>query len=75
MLEETLARGAREGIFRDDMDAVNVYISIAGISFFYFSNNPTLSAIFGRNLRSEQTIAQRRAHVIDFALSALRPTN
>jgi len=72
LLTDTLKRGAAEGTFRNDMDPINVYISIAGISYFYFSNNPTLSAIFGKKLNSAEAIAQRRQHVIDFALAALR---
>ncbi|MCT8972933.1 TetR/AcrR family transcriptional regulator [Microbaculum marinisediminis] len=72
LLRETLVRGAKAGVFRDDMDPVNVYISIAGISYFYFSNNPTLSAIFGKTLNAPEAIALRRKHVIEFALAALR---
>lgn len=72
LLRETLKRGAAEGIFRDDMDPINVYISIAGISYFFFSNNPTLSAIFGTRLDTREAIAHRRNHVIEFALAALR---
>lgn len=72
LLTETLKRGAAEGIFRDDMDPINVYISIAGISYFYFSNNPTLSAIFGKKLDAPAAIAQRRKHVIEFVLAALQ---
>src|SRR5690606_22371962 len=48
MLEATLERGVAEGVFRNDFDAINLYISIAGISYFFFSNNHTLSAIFGK---------------------------
>lgn len=72
LLRETLRRGAEEGVFRDDMDPINVYISIAGISYFFFSNNPTLSAIFGKKLNTREAIAERRRHVIEFALAALR---
>jgi TetR/AcrR family transcriptional regulator len=72
LLTETLKRGAAEGTFRDDMDPINVYISIAGISYFYFSNNPTLSAIFGKKLGAPAAIAQRRKHVIEFVLTALQ---
>lgn len=72
MIGETLARGVAEGVFRSDMDPVNVYISIAGLSYFYFSNNRTLSAIFGTNLDASKAVAARRRHVIDFVLSALR---
>lgn len=76
LLRETLDRGAAEKVFRNDMDPINVYISIAGISYFYFSNNPTLSAIFGTRLNTRKAIANRRKHVIEFALAALRvPTS
>lgn len=73
MLESTLARGVRQGVFRADWDAVHLYISIAGISYFFFSNNHTLSAIFGTALGSRGALVQRRRHVIEFALNALRP--
>lgn len=73
MLENTLERGVAQGVFRRDVDAVHLYISIAGISYFFFSNNHTLSAIFGRPLGSRGALVQRRRHVIDFALNALRP--
>lgn len=73
MLEATLERGVAQGVFRPDVDAVHLYISIAGISYFFFSNNHTLSAIFDRPLGSRGALVQRRRHVIDFALHALRP--
>lgn len=73
MLEATLQRGVDAGVFRADCDAVHLYISIAGISYFFFSNNYTLSAIFGRKLDSRMALVQRRRHVIEFALNALRP--
>jgi TetR/AcrR family transcriptional regulator len=73
MLEATLERGVAAGVFRPDFDAINVYISIAGISYFFFSNNHTLSAIFGKPLGTRGALVQRRRHVIEFALNALRP--
>ncbi|MDM0011366.1 TetR/AcrR family transcriptional regulator [Variovorax sp. J22P168] len=73
MLEATLERGVAQGVFRPDYDAINLYISIAGISYFFFSNNHTLSAIFGKQLGSRGALVQRRRHVIEFALNALRP--
>lgn len=73
LLEVTMARGVAKGVFRRDFDAINLYISIAGISYFFFSNNYTLSAIFGKQLDSRGALVQRRRHVIEFALNALRP--
>jgi TetR/AcrR family transcriptional regulator len=73
MLEATLERGVASGVFRPDFDAINLYISIAGISYFFFSNNHTLSAIFGKALDSRGALLKRRRHVVEFALNALRP--
>jgi TetR/AcrR family transcriptional regulator len=72
-LEATLQAGIAQGVFRKDVDAVNLYITVAGVSYFFFSNNHTLSAIFGRKLDSRAALAQRRRHVIEFCLNALRP--
>jgi TetR/AcrR family transcriptional regulator len=69
----TLDRGVAARVFRDDIDAVELYISIAALSYFYFSNNHTLSAIFGARLSSANAAARRRRHVVAFVLSALRP--
>lgn len=71
MIRDTLERGVKEGVFREGLEPLQVYVSIAGISFFYFSNAHTLSRIFGRDLLDQQAVAERRAHVIDFALAAL----
>lgn len=73
LIGQTLERGGQDGVFRTDMDPVDVYISIAALSYFYFSNNRTLSAIFGRELGSARAVSARRRHVIAFALAALRP--
>jgi TetR/AcrR family transcriptional regulator len=75
LIRRTLRNGAERGAFRRDMDALQLYISIAGLAYFYFSNNRTLSAIFGRDLGSARAIAARRRHVIDFVMAALRPTS
>jgi TetR/AcrR family transcriptional regulator len=73
MLDTTLQAGIGQGVFRKDVDAVNLYISVAGVSWFFFSNNHTLSVIFDRKLDSRASLAQRRRHVIEFCLNALRP--
>ncbi|MGQ9369250.1 TetR/AcrR family transcriptional regulator [Azospirillum sp. ST 5-10] len=73
MIADALQRGVRAGVFRADVDPINLYVSIAGLSYFFFSNNRTLSAIFATNLDSAKAVAGRRRHVIDFVLAALRP--
>ncbi len=73
MVKTTLERGVAIGVFRSGLDPVQVYISLAGLGFFYYSNIHTLSVIFGRDLKGKAAVEERRAHVIEFALSALRP--
>ncbi len=72
-LDTILKRGAEEGLFRKNLDPLQVYISIAGLGFFYFNNVHTLSAIFGRNLSDAAEVAMRRRHVVEMMMNALRP--
>jgi TetR/AcrR family transcriptional regulator len=73
MVDTILRQGVRTRAFRRGVDPVQLYISIAGLSYFFFSNTPTLSAIFGTNLRSTAAKRARRKHVVDLVLGALRP--
>jgi AcrR family transcriptional regulator len=50
MLGALLARGERSGEFRGGLDAADLYVSIAGLGYFYLSNRHTLSAVLGRDL-------------------------
>jgi TetR/AcrR family transcriptional regulator len=73
MVSNILADGVRSGTFRKGVNPVHLYISIAGLSYFFFSNTPTLSAIFGKDLSSPAARRARRRHVVDLVMQALRP--
>jgi AcrR family transcriptional regulator len=68
LLDGVLERGRREKLFRAGIDPVQLYISIAALCYFYLSNNDTLSAIFGRDLRAPKAMAQRLSHMTDLVL-------
>jgi AcrR family transcriptional regulator len=72
MIDEILRRGVAKGVFRKGLDAVDVYITLAAIGYFYLSNNWTLSAIFARDLSGPAACARRKRHNIDMMLNALR---
>jgi len=72
LVSTLLREGVRAGVFRRGINPVHLYISIAGLSYFYFSNTPTLSAIFGRDLSSPAARRARRRHVVDLVMQALR---
>jgi AcrR family transcriptional regulator len=67
-LGEILERGRKEGTFRGGVDPLQLYVSIAGLSYFYISNQHTLSAIFGRNLMSAKAKNERLTHMSDVIL-------
>jgi TetR/AcrR family transcriptional regulator len=73
LVSTILGEGVKAGVFRKGINAVHLYISIAGLSYFYFSNTPTLSAIFGKDLSSRAARQARRKHVVDLVLHSLRP--
>lgn len=54
MLDRLLQRGFAQGRFRGGIDPADLYVSIAGLGYFYLSNTHTLSAVLGRNLREPQ---------------------
>lgn len=67
-----LRRGRAAGVFRGGVDPLQLYISIAGVAYFYFSNIHTLSVIFARDLNAPKSLAQRERHVVDVILGYLR---
>jgi AcrR family transcriptional regulator len=73
LIADVLRRGAASGELRAGIDPVQLYISIASLSYFYQSNSSTLSVIFGRDLLAENARAARLAHMTDLVLAALRP--
>ena len=54
------------------MDPVQLYISIAALSYFYLSNSATLGVIFGRDLLAAPARDARLAHMQRLVLDALR---
>lgn len=70
-IREVLERGARAGKFRDGVDPVQLYISIAGLGYFYLSNRYTLSAIFRRDLMAPRSRAARLKHMTELVLGYL----
>ena len=70
-LAAVLERGRREGSFRGGVDPVQLYVSIAGLSYFYLSNSHTLSAIFGRDLLTPKARSERLSHMTEVILGYL----
>jgi AcrR family transcriptional regulator len=73
MIDTILDNGVKAGVFKPGVDPVQLYITIAGLAYFYLSNQHTLSSIFHRNLLSPKARAQRLAHMTEVVLGFLTP--
>lgn len=62
---EVLERGRREGIFRADVDAVDVHMLISAFCFFRVSNRYTFGTIFRRNLSEADTYQRHKKMIAD----------
>jgi AcrR family transcriptional regulator len=71
VLREVIHRGQQEGVFRTGVDVVQLYISIAGLSYFYLSNQHTLGAMFSRDLSTTKSKVERLHHMLDVVLGYL----
>lgn len=58
-MKRLLARGAAAGVFRGDIDAVQLQITIAGIGYYYLTNSFSGAIIFERDLMSPRALRER----------------
>ena len=73
-IRDLLERGETAGVFRSGVDPVQLYVTIAGLSYFYFSNLHTLSVVFDRPFGDDGVMAERRAHAISVVVGFLKRT-
>lgn len=67
-----LAEGCAQGLFRDRVDPIQLYISIAALGYFYVSNMKTLSVIFDRDLGAVSMVQEREAEAVAMVRAYLR---
>jgi AcrR family transcriptional regulator len=69
-LSSILERGKKEGVFRADLDPVDVHLLISAFCFFRVSNRHTFGAIFDRDL-SDPKLRKRHKKMIIEAIERL----
>ena len=72
-VRDVYQRGVAAGVFRPDVDPVDLHRSISALSFFNVSNQHTFGAIFNRPLDTPAATAQRRDSIIEMVVRFLRP--
>ena len=64
-IRELLERGTHRGVFRENLDPVDLYISISALTAHYITNHHTFEALFGQRLLAPARVKQRLEHAAD----------
>jgi AcrR family transcriptional regulator len=72
-LSAVLARGQADGVFRRDVDAIDVHMAIAALGMFNVTNQYTFGAIFQRAMGAKGDVPRRRTMVVEMVLRWLKP--
>lgn len=62
-LDEVLARGTKQGVFREGLDTPTVYITLLALVYLYLGNSATLSVYFEKDLASRENRAAWLKHM------------
>ena len=65
MVDTILERGAKQGVFREGIDPVQLNITIAAIGYYYLTNRFTGAIIFERDLMTREALDARLQFNID----------
>lgn len=69
LLSRILARGQAEGIFRDDIDPVDLHMNMTALAFYNVSNQFTFSHNFGVDMTSDAAVDKRAQQIGDIILA------
>jgi tetracycline repressor-like protein len=72
LLGRILERGRAEGVFRRDVDAVDVHMMISAFFVFRIANRHTFGTLFDRDLAQAELRDHYRAMVGDMVVGYLR---
>jgi TetR/AcrR family transcriptional regulator len=70
-MKELVLRGGEEGVFRKDVDIIDLYISLSALSAYYVAHHYTFEAIFKTELMTPQRLSKRKRFIVDVILGYL----
>ena len=70
-LKEISERGMRQGIFRSDINPLQLHWKISALCFFNVSNESTFSVIFGNDIATPEGQEALKADVVDTIVSSV----
>jgi AcrR family transcriptional regulator len=71
-IERLIESGQRQGLFRDALDPVQIYVTIAAMSRFHLANGYSLSATLDTDMSTAEWRKARLAHALALLESYLR---
>lgn len=72
VLEGVVQKGTEQGIFRPDINIVDLYITIMGLGYFYLSNRYSLSVFLDRNLMNKAELERWGQVIVQTVLASVR---
>ena len=64
-IDELIASGQAQGLFREELDPVNLYVDMTALSRFHLANAFSMSAVLGVDLQSKVWRKQRLDHCLE----------
>jgi AcrR family transcriptional regulator len=58
-MESLLVRGAKQGLFRKNIDAIHILITIAAVGYHYLNNQHTGTIVYKRDMMSKAALRSR----------------
>jgi AcrR family transcriptional regulator len=72
VLADVIRRGQERGLFRDNIDVPQFYLTISALGYYVLSNRYTISAVIGRDVASQQEHERFAELHTDMLLSYLK---
>jgi len=69
LLSGIIERGQREGVFRPDIDPIDLHMNMTALAFYNVSNQFTFSHNFGVDMTSAAAVERRAAQISDILLA------
>jgi len=70
-LRPVFEEGQRAGLFRHDVSLRNLYLTISALTYFYCSNQHTLTIFMGHDFQDPQFQSHWLDHIIDVTLNSV----
>jgi AcrR family transcriptional regulator len=71
-LKAIIDKGVADGIFRAEIDPVDLHMSVSALCFYNVSNRYTFASNFGVDMSSAKSLKKRRAQITEIVLAWVR---